>query len=112
MRWSCSYRASVPEAEATWARTVAPYVRQDAAVLDVGAGTGRFADLFRARFRERFDVDGVPIEVLELHGAPGDVVITHLHVFHVGSPNTSSTPRQMLANTVIADERGALSCGD
>lgn len=46
-------RSLLPDAEAAWAYTVAPYVPPDAAVLDVGAGTGRFADLFSARFQAR-----------------------------------------------------------
>lgn len=34
-------------------RTVAPYVERGTAVLDVGAGTGRFADLFASRLGAR-----------------------------------------------------------
>jgi hypothetical protein len=41
-------------------------------------------------------VDGIPLRVVELTGKPGDVVLTHLHVFHSASPNTSARPRQML----------------
>src|SRR5450432_3592567 len=33
-------------------------------------------------------IDGVPVQVIELTGSPGDVVVTHLHVFHARSPNT------------------------
>lgn len=43
-------RALLPEAEAAWAHTVAPYVSSGGKVLDMGAGTSRFANLFRARF--------------------------------------------------------------
>lgn len=48
------------------------------------------------------DVDGVPVEVVELTGEPGDVVITHLHVFHSASPNHRAVPRQMLGKAVMA----------
>ncbi|MGH9233574.1 MAG: phytanoyl-CoA dioxygenase family protein [Acidimicrobiales bacterium] len=44
----------------------------------------------------------MPVDVVELRGAPGDVVITHIHVFHSGSPNTSDSPRQMLGKGVLA----------
>jgi len=46
-------RSLLPDAEAAWEETVARYVHPGAAVLDVGAGTGRFADLFSARFNVR-----------------------------------------------------------
>ena len=48
------------------------------------------------------DVDGIPVEVVELTGSPGDVVITHMHVFHSASANTSETPRLMLRKAVDA----------
>ena len=38
------------------------------------------------------DVNGVPVEVHELTGKPGDVVITHVHVYHAASPNVSVVP--------------------
>ncbi|WP_433295172.1 hypothetical protein ACQP2F_35080 [Actinoplanes sp. CA-030573] len=42
----------------------------------------------------------MPVEVLELTGAPGDVVLIHLHVFHARSPDTGSAPRLMLAREI------------
>ncbi|OIJ63917.1 hypothetical protein [Streptomyces mangrovisoli] len=45
-------------------------------------------------------IDGVPVEVIELTGLPGDVVITHSHVFHARSPNTGATPRLMLGKEI------------
>lgn len=60
------------------------------------------ADGGRSMVGQSFDVDGVRIEVTELQGSPGDVVITHLHVFHASAPNTSDAPRQMLGKLITA----------
>jgi len=49
---------------------------------------------------EAADIDGVPVQVVELTGSPGDVVITHLHVFHARSPDTGTAPRLMLGKEV------------
>jgi hypothetical protein len=46
------------------------------------------------------EIDGVPVQVVELTGSPGDVVVTHLHVFHTRSPNTSAVPRLMLGKEI------------
>lgn len=46
------------------------------------------------------EIDGVPVQVVELTGSPGDVVVTHLHVFHTRSPNTSTVPRLMLGKEI------------
>ncbi len=40
-------------------------------------------------------VGGVPLEVMELTGAPGDAWLIDLRVFHSGAPNASSRPRMM-----------------
>jgi ectoine hydroxylase-related dioxygenase (phytanoyl-CoA dioxygenase family) len=56
----------------------------------------------RAMVGARYDIDGIPVDVIELTGSPGDVVITHLHVFHTASPNTGSEPLQMLGKAVLA----------
>ena len=60
------------------------------------------ADLGQSLIGERFEIEGIPIDVVELTGGPGDVIVTHLHVFHCASPNTSDTPRQMLGKAVLA----------
>ena len=49
---------------------------------------------------EAAEIDGVPVELVELTGQPGDVVLTHLHVFHARSPNTSRAPRLMAGREI------------
>ena len=80
---------------------LAPFLRRHPPLGDLLTGAAR-ADLGRSIVGERYEVDGVPIDVVELTGAPGDVVITHIHVFHSVSPNTGDTPRQMLGKGVLA----------
>jgi ectoine hydroxylase-related dioxygenase (phytanoyl-CoA dioxygenase family) len=60
----------------------------------------RMSDGGRLLVGQLGDVDGVPVEVRELTGKPGDVVITHLHVYHAASPNVSGVPRQMLGKAI------------
>lgn len=54
----------------------------------------------RSLVGEKGEIDDVPVQVVELTGSPGDVVITHLHVFHARSPDTSSAPRLMLGKEI------------
>ena len=46
------------------------------------------------------EIHGVLVQVVELTGSPGDVVVTHPHVFHARSPNTDTVPRLMLGKEV------------
>ncbi len=46
-------------------------------------------------------VRSVRVRVVELTGSPGDVVLWHPSLFHVGAPNASSQPRLMLTHTVL-----------
>jgi len=46
------------------------------------------------------EIDGVPVRAVELTGSPGDVVLTHLHVFHARSPDTGAAPRLMLGKEI------------
>jgi hypothetical protein len=95
------YRSTfeVPPAggRANWHR----FLRRYPPLGDLLRGATR-PDLGRSMVGERHGVEGIPIDVVELTGRPGDVVITHLHVFHCASPNTSETPRQMLGKAVLA----------
>jgi hypothetical protein len=60
----------------------------------------QMADGGRSLVGQTGDVNGVPVEVHELTGKPGDVVMAHLHVYHAASPNVGTIPRQMLGKTV------------
>ena len=77
------------------------FLKQDPWLAGLLKG-GAMPDGGRHLVGERHEVDGVPVEVVELVGRPGDVVITHLHVFHAASPNTSDRPRYMLGKEIRA----------
>jgi hypothetical protein len=51
---------------------------------------------------EASDVDGMPVRVVEMCGDPGDVYVTHLHVFHCASANVNDQPRLMLGKAIVA----------
>ena len=53
------------------------------------------------RFLHLTDVEGVPTQVVELTGEPGDVVLCHPWLIHNISPNTSDRPRMMRASRVF-----------
>jgi Phytanoyl-CoA dioxygenase (PhyH) len=57
-------------------------------------------DYGRALVGAAGEIDGVPVEAVELTGSPGDIVITHLHVFHARSPDTGIAPRLMLGKEI------------
>ncbi|MBO0692519.1 MAG: phytanoyl-CoA dioxygenase family protein [Acidimicrobiaceae bacterium] len=93
------YRSAFEEppggGKANWQR----FLRHHPPLGDLLTGA-RQPDLGRSMIGDRYEIDDVPVEVVELTGAPGDVVITHLHVFHAASPNTSDTPRQMFGKVI------------
>ena len=68
-----------------------------------------FRDLFSAASGERVrrftmegaSVDGVAVSVLELTGAPGDVVLMHPWQLHAPSPNCGTSPRLVVAHSVV-----------
>ncbi len=45
---------------------------------------------------ERWEAEGIPVEVIELSGAAGDVYFTDMRVLHTLSPNTANRPRIVL----------------
>jgi hypothetical protein len=47
------------------------------------------------------NVDGVPLQVIELTGVPGDVWLMDLRVLHSASPNASTRPRVMATHRFV-----------
>ena len=62
---------------------------------------GKDEQLDRSRFLEPFEVDGIPQQVIEMTGEPGDVFLTDLRMLHTLAPNTSTRPRIMLTQRFI-----------
>jgi len=54
----------------------------------------------RSLVGETAELDDVPVQVVELTGSPGDVVITHLHVFHARTRCTGTAARLMLGKEI------------
>ena len=96
-RYRSTFEAPPAAGNANWH----PFLRRHPPLGDLLSGAA-MSDRGRSMVGQRYDIDGVPVDVVELTGEPGDVVITHLHVFHCGSPNTSDRPRQMLGRAVVA----------
>lgn len=63
---------------------------------DYFRGLFRGGDTDRGHFLDEVGhVDDVELQVVELHGNPGDVFLTDLRLLHTVSPNASRTPRLM-----------------
>ena len=77
-----------------WDRIVRPLAAfpQLARVLGGGAS--------RSSLGETIDVDGIALRPLEITGDAGDIVVTHIQLFHSPSPNVTDRPRQMIGNAV------------
>ena len=95
------YRRTLAPGTGGGKRTWRPFMEHHPWLAQLLDG-GKLDDGGRSLVGQCHDVDGVPVEVLELRGRPGDVVIAHLHVFHTTAPNTSDRPRQMLGKSVAA----------
>ena len=50
------------------------------------------------RFLTETEVEGIPTQVVELTGQPGDVVVCHPWLIHNIAPNVSDRPRMMRAS--------------
>ena len=48
-------------------------------------------------------VDGVPVEVVELHGDPGDVYFVDMRLLHTLAPNASASPRLMVTHRFMLE---------
>ncbi len=48
-------------------------------------------------------VEGVDVQVVELHGEPGDVYLTDLRVLHTVAPNALTAPRIMLTQRFVVE---------
>jgi hypothetical protein len=96
------YRATLPPDTGAGGQNWGRFMRHDPWLAELTRGDRR-PDRGRGLVGTTGNVDGIDVDVVELTGAPGDVVITHLHVFHTVSPNVSSRPRQMLGRMVEAD---------
>lgn len=53
------------------------------------------------------EVRGVPVQVVELHGEPGDVVLTDLRLLHTIAPNAGTAPRLMATQRYLHAEAAA-----
>ncbi len=93
------YREGLPTPAGAGKENWQPFMRHHpwlARLLD-GAG---LPDHGRSLVGAAGEIDGVPVQVVELTGSPGDVVVTHLHLFHARSPNTDIVLRLMLGKEI------------
>lgn len=65
-------------------------------------------DTDRHRFMEAgAEVDGVDVQVVELHGEPGDVYLMDMRLLHTLAPNAGEVPRIMATQRFLTDESWA-----
>jgi hypothetical protein len=74
--------------------------RKEAWLRDVWSG-GRSDDRIQRLMVEGYRIDGATVRVVELTGAPGDVILMHPWMFHAPSPNCGATPRIMISHSVF-----------
>lgn len=94
------YREAIPPGTGEGKQNWRPFMKHHPKLARLLDGD-RMEDGGRSLVGQRSDVDGISVEVLELTGQPGDVVIAHLHVFHAASPNTGHHPRQMFGKGIV-----------
>lgn len=95
------YRDTIPPGTGAGKVNWEPFMRHHPWLAELMRGAQR-ADHGRPLVGQRTEIDGVPIEVEEMTGEPGDIVLTHLHVFHSAAPNTTGRPRQMMGKEIRA----------
>jgi Phytanoyl-CoA dioxygenase (PhyH) len=93
------YRECLPAPAGAGKENWRPFMRHHPRLARLLDGACR-PDRGRRLVGEAGEIDGVPVQVLELTGSPGDVVLTHLHVFHARSSNTGTVPRLMLGKEI------------
>jgi hypothetical protein len=55
-----------------------------------------------ARFMTKGEcIGGIPVRVMELTGAPGEVILMHPWTFHAPAPNCGQTPRFMISHSIF-----------
>ena len=62
--------------------------------------TGKTRDLIQRFMDEPGEIDGVPVQVVELTGKPGDAYLCHPTMYHAVSQNLADVPRFMRAKIV------------
>ncbi|MEQ7128478.1 phytanoyl-CoA dioxygenase family protein [Actinopolymorpha sp. B11F2] len=100
------YRTKLPPGTGGGKTNWRPFMKHDPWLAQLLEGK-RMPDGGRSLVGQTREIDGIPVEVTELTGWPGDVVLTHLHIFHTASPNTGPQPRQMLGKAISAQETPA-----
>lgn len=76
--------------------------RRSAWVAALCSPEGQPAERVRRFMQEGGAAAGVRLEVGEMTGKAGDVLLMHPGVLHAGAPNAGATPRLMLAETIRA----------
>ena len=88
-----SHRLANAEARFLRARDLRGILSREPFFRELWAGRGGEAGVLpKAR------IDGVPVEVVECVGAPGDVWLTDLRILHSGAPNAADRPRMMFTH--------------
>lgn len=85
------YRESLPAAAGAGQENWLPFMRHHPWLARLLDGVGQ-PDHGRPLVGAAAEIDGVPVQVVELTGSPGDVVISHLPVFHAARPMPAQLP--------------------
>jgi hypothetical protein len=93
------YREGLPAPAGAGEENWRPFMRHHPWLARLLGGAG-LPDHGRPLAGAAGEIGGVPVQVVELTGSPGDVVVTHLHVFHARSRNTGTVPRLMLGKEI------------
>jgi hypothetical protein len=81
-----------------------PWLRE----LWSGDGSG---DRIQRYMVNGFEVDDVPLRVVELAGRAGDVFLMHCDTFHTAAPNCLDQPRMMATNMIRLEQRSRRTAG-